>query len=94
MKKLLRADMMEREAGYRIIDERYFDRAENVSKLKFTQKSTIFHAIWVTKTEISLKKLKNLGQLHCQSHKRKSAVLRTDASKWVSVFKISENSKF
>ena len=41
MKKLLRADMMEREAGYRIIDERYFDRAENVSKLKFTQKSTM-----------------------------------------------------
>ena len=33
--------MMEREAGYRIIDERYFDRAENVAKLKFTQKSTI-----------------------------------------------------
>ena len=35
--------MMEREAGYRIIDERYFDRAKNVAKLEFTQKSTIQH---------------------------------------------------
>ena len=52
-------DMMEREGGYRIIDESYFDRAENVLKLKFTQKSTIQQQ-WMFENSV---KHKNFTQL-------------------------------